>query len=380
MSTLSSHDLNPLGQPVGFPVADWTPPPLPSAEPMEGRFCRLEKLDAEHHTASLYAANSLDQDRRMWTYLAYGPFESEDTYRAWVNDMSAKSDPLFFAIVDKKSGRAIGVASYLRIDPRAGSIEVGHIAYSPLLQGTSAATEAMFLMMQRAFDLGYRRYEWKCDSLNAPSRAAALRLGFTFEGIFRQAVIVKGRNRDTAWFSITDKEWPSRRDTFTRWLDPSNFDVQGKQHTKLSARASTSPQRRSRVAAYALIHEDDRILLCRLSNQVPRWEGYWTLPGGGIEFGEEPAVAMVREVEEETGLQVRMTSLAGADSIHRTSEDEDFHGIRIVYHVEVTGGTLTHETEGSTDCCEWHTLETARGLQLVDLARTGIEMLEPTSR
>lgn len=241
MSTPTSHDLNPLGQPVGFPVTDWTPPPLPSAEPMEGRFCRLEKLDAERHAASLHAANSLDANERMWTYLGYGPFDSEEVYRDWVEDVSRKIDPLFFAIIDQSSERAIGVASYLRIDPRAGSIEVGHIAYSPLLQGTTAATEAMFLMMKRAFDLGYRRYEWKCDALNAPSRAAAQRLGFTFEGIFRQAIIMKGRNRDTAWFSIIDKEWPSRREAFQRWLHPANFDGEGKQRKRLSELTADAP-------------------------------------------------------------------------------------------------------------------------------------------
>jgi RimJ/RimL family protein N-acetyltransferase len=244
VSTPHPHDLNPLGQPVGLPLPDWTPPPLPSAEPMEGRFCRLEKLDAERHATSLHAANSLDAEGRMWTYLGYGPFESKEAYRAWVDEMSRKSDPLFFAIIDRESGRAIGVASYLRIDPRAGSIEVGHLAYSPLLQGTTAATEAMFLMMKRAFDLGYRRYEWKCDALNASSRTAAQRLGFTFEGIFRQAIIVKGRNRDTAWFSIIDKEWPARRRAFERWLDPENFDEEGKQRERLSeltAQASSTP-------------------------------------------------------------------------------------------------------------------------------------------
>jgi RimJ/RimL family protein N-acetyltransferase len=234
VSTTPPHDLTPLGQPVGFPMPDWNPPPLPSAEPMEGRFCRLEKLDADRHAASLHAANSLDADGRMWTYLGYGPFESEEAYRTWADEMSRKGDPLFFAIIDRSSGRAIGVASYLRIDPLAGSIEVGHLAYSPLLQGTTAATEAMFLMMQRAFDLGYRRYEWKCDALNAPSRSAAQRLGFTFEGIFRQAIIVKGRNRDTAWFSITDQEWPALRQAFQRWLAPENFDAQGQQQERLS--------------------------------------------------------------------------------------------------------------------------------------------------
>lgn len=244
MSTTPPHDLNPLGQPVGFPVINWTPPPLPSAEPMEGRYCRLEKLDAELHAASLHATNSLDADGRMWTYLGYGPFDSEVAYRTWVNEVSRTTDPLFFAIIDRTSGRAIGVASYLRIDPRAGSIEVGHLAYSPLLQGTTAATEAMYLMMKRAFDLGYRRYEWKCDALNTPSRAAAQRLGFTFEGIFRQAIIVKGRNRDTAWFSIIDKEWPAQRGAFERWLDPANFDQEGKQRERLSeltAHASSIP-------------------------------------------------------------------------------------------------------------------------------------------
>jgi RimJ/RimL family protein N-acetyltransferase len=211
---------------------------------MEGRFCRLEKLDPGRHGTSLFAANSLDAEGRMWTYLGYGPFDSEATYRAWAEEMSSKSDPLFFAIIDRASGRAIGVASYLRIDPRAGSIEVGHLAYSPLLQSTTAATEAMFLMMKCAFDLGYRRYEWKCDALNAPSRAAALRLGFTHEGIFRQAIIVKGRNRDTAWFSIIDKEWPTLRGAFERWLDPGNFDAAGTQLKRLSeltTQASCAP-------------------------------------------------------------------------------------------------------------------------------------------
>jgi RimJ/RimL family protein N-acetyltransferase len=170
----------------------------------------------------------------MWTYLPYGPFDSLDTYRAWTDEISRRSDPLFFAIIDRASGRAVGLASYLRIDPAAGSIEVGHLLYSPLLQRTPAATEAMFLMMEGAFKLGYRRYEWKCDVLNAPSRAAAQRLGFSFEGIFRQAVVVKARNRDTAWFSIIDTEWPALANAFQRWLDRANFDPHGKQRERLS--------------------------------------------------------------------------------------------------------------------------------------------------
>jgi RimJ/RimL family protein N-acetyltransferase len=202
---------------------------------MEGRFCRLETLEPTKHAASLYAANALDADGRMWTYLPYGPFDTLDDYVAWLEEMCGKSDPLFYAIVDKPTARAIGVASYLRIDPRAGSIEVGHLGYSPLLQRTPAATEAMFLMMERAFNLGYRRYEWKCNALNGPSRAAALRLGFSFEGVFRQANVVKGRNRDTAWYAVMDHEWPGLKGVFLRWLHSMNFDEQGRQRARLSA-------------------------------------------------------------------------------------------------------------------------------------------------
>lgn len=144
-------------------------------------------------------------------------------------------DPFFYAIVEKAAGKAVGVASHLRIDPRNGSIEVGHIAYSPLLQRTPAATEAMYLLMERAFELGYRRYEWKCNALNAPSRVAAQRLGLSYEGIFRQAIISKGRNRDTAWYAAIDKEWPALKAAFACWLAPANFDGQGRQRTRLSA-------------------------------------------------------------------------------------------------------------------------------------------------
>jgi RimJ/RimL family protein N-acetyltransferase len=207
---------------------------MPSREPMEGRFCRVEPLDPERHATSLHEANAADAEGRMWTYLAYGPFESWDRYRAWIEQASRTSDPLFHAIVDRRTGSAAGVASYLRIDPPAGSIEVGHIAYSPRLQRTPAATEAMYLMMRRAFSLGYRRYEWKCDTLNAASRAAAQRLGFSFEGVFRQATVYKGRNRDTAWYAVIDPEWPALEEAFLRWLDPANFDANGRQRIRLS--------------------------------------------------------------------------------------------------------------------------------------------------
>jgi len=228
-------DMNQLGQPVGQSLPGWQPPPVPPHSTITGRYCRLEPLSAAAHAADLHAAYALDERGQMWTYMNYGPFDSAESYRAWCEEKSQASDPLFFAIVDLASGKPVGVASYLRIDPRSGSIEVGHLAYSPLLQRTPAATEAMYLMMRQAFELGYRRYEWKCHALNAASRAAAERLGFSFEGVFRQATVVKGRNRDTAWFSILDREWPELRRAFEQWLDPANFDEQGRQRQRLAA-------------------------------------------------------------------------------------------------------------------------------------------------
>jgi RimJ/RimL family protein N-acetyltransferase len=225
--------MNELGQPVGMALPHWRTPAAPSREPIQGRFCRLEPLDVERHADDLFAANAHDRDGRNWTYLWYGPFATLPAYKEWVSQMSQKVDPLFFAIVDSQTHRAVGVAAYLRIDPNAGSIEVGHINYSPLLQRTPAATEAMYLMMQRAFDLGYRRYEWKCDALNAPSRAAAERLGLSYEGLFRQALIYKGRNRDTAWFAAIDAEWPALRKAFQTWLAAANFDERGNQRIPL---------------------------------------------------------------------------------------------------------------------------------------------------
>jgi RimJ/RimL family protein N-acetyltransferase len=228
--------INQLGQPIGEDVPGWTKRARPSREPMQGRLCRLEALDAAKHAAALHAAYAADVDGRNWTYLPYGPFEKADAYAGFVEWAQAQEDPVFYAIVDGATQQPVGVASYLRIDPAMGSIEVGHLSYAPALQRTPASTEAMFLMMRRAFDeLGYRRYEWKCDALNAPSLAAAKRLGFRFEGIFRQAVVTKGRNRDTAWFSIIDREWPALRGAFERWLDPSNFGASGAQRRSLGA-------------------------------------------------------------------------------------------------------------------------------------------------
>lgn len=225
---------NHLGQPIGSPLANWTHPPWPPCEPMEGRFCRLEQLDPDRHSEDLFTALAADAEGRSWTYLAYGPFTTVASYRAWMEANCLGDDPLFFAIRQMPDGKLAGVASYLRIAPTSGSIEVGHILYAPALQRTPAATEAMYLMMQRAFELGYRRYEWKCDSLNAASRAAAQRLGLSFEGIFRQATVYKGRSRDTAWYAAIDSEWPSLRDAFLTWLAPSNFDDNGQQRVRLT--------------------------------------------------------------------------------------------------------------------------------------------------
>ncbi|MDO8539316.1 MAG: GNAT family protein [Opitutaceae bacterium] len=210
---------------------------------MEGRLCRLEPLDPEGHAEDLFAMNAEDTTGRGWTYLPYGPFQSFDDYRAWAEANSRTRDPLFFAIVDRTAGKPVGVASYLRIMPASGSIEVGHIHYSERLKRTPIATEAMFLMMQRAFDLGYRRYEWKCDALNARSRAAAKRLGFSFEGIFRKAAVYKGRNRDTAWYAVVDDDWPVLREAFGRWLEPGNFDETGTQRLRLGELIRSAAER-----------------------------------------------------------------------------------------------------------------------------------------
>jgi RimJ/RimL family protein N-acetyltransferase len=222
-----------FGQPVGFPVEEWSPRQRPPRTAMEGRWCRVEPVSVERHAADLFDANSDDAEGRNWTYLPVDAPRTLEAYCQWLATM-AGDDPMLHAIVDARTERAVGVAAYLRVDPANGSIEVGHINYSPRLQRTAAATEGMFLMMRRVFeDLGYRRYEWKCDSLNSRSRAAAERLGFQFEGVFRQALVYKGRNRDTAWYSMLDRDWPRLKTEYERWLQPQNFDTEGKQRTPL---------------------------------------------------------------------------------------------------------------------------------------------------
>jgi RimJ/RimL family protein N-acetyltransferase len=229
-----NQPINHLGQPIGFPLAEWSPRARPPRSPIEGRYCRLEPLDSVRHGADLHQANQEDREGRIWTYMPYGPFQTLEAYLDWIEADCRGDDPLYHAIVDLRTGKALGVASYLRINPGVGVIEVGHINYSPPLQRTPAASEAMFLMMSRVFDqLGYRRYEWKCDALNAGSRRAAERLGFRFEGVFRQATLYKGRNRDTAWYAITDQDWPAIKSAFQAWLDPANFDPAGQQRRSL---------------------------------------------------------------------------------------------------------------------------------------------------
>lgn len=228
---ITGQRLNALGQPIGLPLGDTSPRPVPPRTDMVGRYCSVVPLSPDH-ADDLYSAFRADHEDHIWTYLPNGPYHDPADFRAWVDQAVTWDDPLMHAIL--VNGRALGHASYLRITPASASIEVGFITLSPALQRTRAATEFQFLMMQRAFDdLGYRRYEWKCDALNAPSRKAALRLGFTYEGTFRQATHYKGRNRDTAWFSILDGEWPALKQRFVRWLSPDNFDAHGMQKSAL---------------------------------------------------------------------------------------------------------------------------------------------------
>ena len=220
-----------FGPNLGISVPNWTPPPVPDGAPLTGQYCELRVLTPQDHAAVLF--QSFEGHDHVWDYLPYGPFSSSSQYHRWVRDIVADRAHLFYAIRNLETGSWQGVASFLRISPEAGSIEVGHINYSPALQRTRAATEAMFLMMEWAFSNGYRRYEWKCNALNLPSRRSAQRLGFSYEGIFRQAGIVKGYNRDTAWFAAIDSEWPALKEAFHTWLSPSNFDSNGQQVEKL---------------------------------------------------------------------------------------------------------------------------------------------------
>lgn len=222
---------NEFGQPVGEPLVDWTPPPPPPAVTLSGRYTTLEPLDPDRHTDDLARAFAGAPDA-LWTYMSFGPFAGRSELEETLRSICALPDWAPYTIVT--DGSPAGFASYLRIAPSDGVIEIGSITFSPSLQRTTAATEAIYLMIANAFSLGYRRVEWKCDDLNQPSRSAAVRLGFTYEGTFRQATHYKGRNRHTAWYSIIDREWPPLDQAFQDWLDPANFDGEGRQRTKLN--------------------------------------------------------------------------------------------------------------------------------------------------
>ncbi len=227
---------NQFGQPIGSPVPGWSKRPRPRRGTLPGRYCRLEPVDVDLHADDLFAAYMEAPDDRDWTYLFTERPATPSVFREYLAELAVSPDPLHYVIVDgDKHAKAVGTAALMRIEPNHGVIEVGCITYSPRLKRTRAATEAMYLLMRLAFDeLGYLRYEWKCDSLNAASRSAAARYGFTFEGIFRRAIVYKGRSRDTAWYSIVAEEWPLLRSDFETWLDPDNFDEAGRQRRPLS--------------------------------------------------------------------------------------------------------------------------------------------------
>lgn len=227
---------NEYDQPIGPAVDNWSPRPRPAAVTLTGCYCRLEPLDAQMHADDLYRAYAEASDGRDWTYLFVGPFDNAEHYRAYAEVAAQSSDPRHYAVIDLASGKAVGTLALMRIDPTHGVIEVGSVTFSPQLKQSPLSTEAQYLLMAYAFDeLGYRRYEWKCDDLNAPSRKAADRLGFSYEGTFRQAVVYKGRSRDTAWYAIVDTQWPAIKAAFQAWLAPANFDQAGQQRHSLSA-------------------------------------------------------------------------------------------------------------------------------------------------
>lgn len=219
-------------RPTGAALPDWQPPLAPSRTPLIGRYGRLEPLHTGDHASSLFLTFEENQTGIDWTYLPYGPFDSLAAFKSWIDGTCLSQDPLFFAIVDADADRALGVASLMNVRPESGCIEVGHVHFGPALQRTRLGTEAVYLMMSHVFELGYRRFEWKCDSCNRRSRNAALRYGFSFEGIFRQHLVVKGRNRDTAWYAAVDREWPALRAAYETWLHPGNFDEHGLQRLR----------------------------------------------------------------------------------------------------------------------------------------------------
>lgn len=214
-------------------LKNWTPRPRPPREPIEGRYVRLEPLSAAAHGDGLFEASSVPDAGERFAWLPDLPPATRTEFQPWLDKAEASEDPLFFTVIDKASGRIAGRQTLMRIDTTYGVIEIGNIYWGPRISRRPAATEAQFLFMKLAFDLGYRRYEWKCNNRNEPSKRAAQRFGFSFEGIFRQHMIVKGENRDTAWYSVIDGEWPALKAAYEAWLDPSNFDAAGNQKRRL---------------------------------------------------------------------------------------------------------------------------------------------------
>lgn len=213
-------------------LSDWTPRPRPARVVLEGRYARLEPLDPARHGAELLAAAQAEPDRFRWLFEEAPPDAA--AFDAWLARAAASPDPMFWAVIDRATGRAEGRQALMRIDPANGVIEIGNILWGPAIAGTRVATEALVLYARHVFDdLGYRRFEWKCHDRNAPSKRAALRFGFTFEGVFRQHMVHKGANRDTAWFAMIDRDWPALRARFEAWLDPGNFDEAGRQRRRL---------------------------------------------------------------------------------------------------------------------------------------------------
>jgi len=259
--------INEFKQPIGLPMPNWQPCAMPQRVTLEGGYCRLEALDVARHGDGLWAAWQQAPDNSGWTYLNIGPFSTRDAFFDYLHQAASSQDPVHFAVVDNSSGQATGTLSLMRIDPNSGTVEEGFVVFSPLLQRSAQATEAHFLLMKYAFEtLGYRRYEWKCDSLNAPSYRAALRLGFRYEGLFRNAVVYKQRTRDTAWFSIIASEWPRVKAGFEAWLAPDNMD-QGNQKVGLAKLRDT-------LAAQTSANS---VLTVRPLNagDVKQWQGLW---------------------------------------------------------------------------------------------------------
>lgn len=225
--------VNSHGQPIGFTLNDWQGAKPVSPLSQAGSLCRIEPINLEKHAVDLFETCVSDESEQLWTYMASHSFTTLAEFQDWMQKKCLSDDPLFHALIDRRSGKAVGMAALMRIDQEHGVVEIGNILYSTLVQKTTLVTEAMYLFMRHVFELGYRRYEWKCDALNEPSVRAAKRLGFKYEGIFRQALVYKNRNRDTAWFSILDHEWPRVKHGYEQWLQPKNFDESGAQKKRL---------------------------------------------------------------------------------------------------------------------------------------------------